>query len=51
MAKEPPFALVYADEAKQHLRAVEAKYHSLIRSESRDNCSSSPRWKPATGSL
>jgi mRNA-degrading endonuclease RelE of RelBE toxin-antitoxin system len=32
MAKKPPFALVYADEVKQHLRAIEAKYHSLIRS-------------------
>jgi hypothetical protein len=33
MAKKPPFALVYADEVKGHLRAIEAKYHSLIRSE------------------
>jgi hypothetical protein len=33
MAKKPPFALVYADEVKQHLRAVETKYHSLIQSE------------------
>ncbi len=33
MAKKPPFALVYADEVKLHLRAIETKYHSLIRSE------------------
>jgi hypothetical protein len=32
MAKKPAFALVYADEVKQHLRAIETKYHSLIRS-------------------
>src|SRR5438105_258838 len=33
MAKEPPFALVYAAAVKQHLQAIETKYHSLIRSE------------------
>jgi mRNA-degrading endonuclease RelE of RelBE toxin-antitoxin system len=33
MPKKPPFALVYAAEVKQHLRSIEAKYHSLIRSE------------------
>ena len=33
MAKRAPFALVYAEEVKQHLRAIAAKYHSLIRSE------------------
>jgi hypothetical protein len=33
MAKPAPFALVYADEVKQHLRAIEIKYHSLIQSE------------------
>ena len=33
MAKKPPFVLVYADEVKDHLRAIEAKYHSLIESE------------------
>jgi hypothetical protein len=33
MAKKPPFALVYADEVKGHLRAIETQYHSLIRSE------------------
>jgi hypothetical protein len=33
MAKKPPFALVYATEVKQHLRAIESKYHSLIQSE------------------
>jgi hypothetical protein len=33
MAKRIPFALVYADEVKGHLRAIESKYHSLIQSE------------------
>ena len=32
MAKRSPFALVYAEEVKQHLRAIETKYHSLIQS-------------------
>ncbi|MCI0463872.1 MAG: hypothetical protein L0Z62_43615 [Gemmataceae bacterium] len=32
MAKHPLFALVYADEVKQHLRAIETKYHCLIQS-------------------
>jgi hypothetical protein len=31
MAKKPPFALVYADAVKAHLRVIEAKYHSIIR--------------------
>lgn len=33
MAKTRPFALVYAPAVKQHLRVIETKYHSLIRSE------------------
>lgn len=33
MAKKPQFALMYAAEVKQHLRAIETKYHSLIRAE------------------
>jgi len=33
MGKQPPFGLVYADEVKRHLRAIETKYHSLIQSE------------------
>ena len=33
MAKQTPFALVYAAEVKQHLRAIETKYHSLIQAE------------------
>ncbi|HKI17766.1 MAG TPA: hypothetical protein VKA15_07790 [Isosphaeraceae bacterium] len=32
MAKKQPFALVYAGEVKLHLRAIEPKYHSVIRS-------------------
>jgi hypothetical protein len=33
MAKKVPFALRYADEVKEHLRAIESKHHSLIQSE------------------
>ena len=32
MAKKLPFALVYGDEVKQHLRAIETKHYSLIKS-------------------
>ncbi len=32
MARREPFTLVYADEVKPHLRAIEARYHSVIRS-------------------
>ena len=32
VAKKQPFTLVYADEIKEHLRAIEAKYHSVIQS-------------------
>lgn len=31
MAKKQPFALVYAEVVKDHLRAIEAKYHSTIQ--------------------
>jgi hypothetical protein len=33
MAKKSPYTLVYADEVKQHLRAIETKHHSLFQSE------------------
>ena len=33
MAKKQPFTLVYADEMKDHLRAIEPKYHSVIQAE------------------
>ena len=33
MVKRIPFALVYADVVKQHLRAIETKYHAVIRAE------------------
>ena len=32
MAKKPPFALIYDPEVTGHLAAIDAKYHSLIRS-------------------
>jgi hypothetical protein len=33
MAKKQPFTLVYSDEVKLHLRAIDTKYHSLIDAE------------------
>ena len=33
MAKKQPVTLVYADDVKDHLRAIEAKYHSVIQTE------------------
>src|SRR5437764_47945 len=32
MARKRPFGLSYDPATKEHLRAIEAKYHSLIRS-------------------
>ena len=32
MARKQAFSIVYDKEIKQHLRSIEAKYHSLIRS-------------------
>jgi hypothetical protein len=31
MAKKVPFTLLYGDAVKLHLRAIEAKYHSIIQ--------------------
>jgi len=31
MPRRQPYSLVYAPEVKQHLGAIESKYHSLIR--------------------
>jgi mRNA-degrading endonuclease RelE of RelBE toxin-antitoxin system len=33
MEREETFALIYAAEVKRHLRALDSKYHSLIRAE------------------
>lgn len=33
MVKKAPFTLLYADEVKDHLRAIETKYHSIIQTE------------------
>jgi hypothetical protein len=33
MAKQQPFAPLYAGEVKMHVRAIAPKYHSVIRSE------------------
>jgi hypothetical protein len=42
MAKQPPFALLYSAEVKQHLCVIEAKYHSLIRLETEAQLSFEP---------
>ncbi len=31
MARRRPFSLIFDPEVKQHLRAIDGKYHSLIR--------------------
>jgi len=31
MARQQPFSLIFDPEVKQHLCAIEAKYHSLLR--------------------
>ena len=31
MGKQPPYVLIYDPEVRRHLAAIEAKYHSLIR--------------------
>jgi mRNA-degrading endonuclease RelE of RelBE toxin-antitoxin system len=33
MARKSPFTIHYDQQTKKHLRAIEAKYHSLIRTE------------------
>ncbi len=45
MAKKQPYALVYADEVKRHLRAIEPKYHSVIRSEIEVQLLHEPDWE------
>src|SRR5205809_162294 len=36
MARKSPYFLTFDPEVRQHLRAIEAKYHSLIRSAIRE---------------
>ncbi|HUG94358.1 MAG TPA: hypothetical protein VML55_26240 [Planctomycetaceae bacterium] len=33
MARKRPFTLVYSEEVKEHLRAIEKRHHSPLRSE------------------
>ena len=42
MAKKQPFTLVYAEEIKRHLRPINAKYHSLISDEIKDQLTFEP---------
>jgi mRNA-degrading endonuclease RelE of RelBE toxin-antitoxin system len=35
-AKTAPFTIVYAADVKQHLRAIDPKHHSLIRSQTEE---------------
>lgn len=32
MVKNEPFTIIYAEEIREHLRAIEAKYHGMIQS-------------------
>jgi len=36
MARKHPFALIFDPKIKEHLRAIEAKYHALIRTTIRE---------------
>jgi hypothetical protein len=36
MARKPAFSLIFDPEVKRHLRAIEAKFHSMIRAEIHD---------------
>ena len=51
MVERQPFALVYADEVKEHLRAIETKYHSLIQSAVDAQLLHDPDVETQTGSL
>ena len=42
MARKQPFDLNYDPATKKHLRAIEAKYHSLIRAEIEDQLQFEP---------
>jgi len=42
MARKQPFDLNYDPASKKHLRAIEAKYHSLIRAEIEDQLQFEP---------
>jgi mRNA-degrading endonuclease RelE of RelBE toxin-antitoxin system len=44
MARKQPFSLVFDPETRQHLRAIERKYHSLIRTAIREQL----RFEPET---
>ena len=42
MARRQPFDISYDQATKKHLRAIEAKYHSLIRAEIEDQLQFEP---------
>jgi hypothetical protein len=42
MPKKRPFDLIYAKEVKGHLRAIEKKFHGLIRSSIEEHLSHEP---------
>jgi mRNA-degrading endonuclease RelE of RelBE toxin-antitoxin system len=44
MARRQPFSLIVDPEVKQHLRAIEAKFHALIR----DTIAEQLRFEPQT---
>src|SRR5690242_15655142 len=45
MARKRPFSLVFAPEVADHLRAIEAKHHSLIRTTIREQLLFEPEVK------
>jgi hypothetical protein len=42
MARQSPFSLTFDPEVRNHLRAIEAEYHSLIRATIREQLSFEP---------
>jgi mRNA-degrading endonuclease RelE of RelBE toxin-antitoxin system len=47
MGRKQPYALIYAPQAKRHLRAIEGKYHALIRAKIEEQLQFEPD-KPTT---
>jgi mRNA-degrading endonuclease RelE of RelBE toxin-antitoxin system len=47
MGRKQPYSLIFAAQVKQHLRAIEPKYHSLIRAKIEEQLQFEPD-KPTT---
>jgi mRNA-degrading endonuclease RelE of RelBE toxin-antitoxin system len=48
MAHKPAFSLIFDPEVKQHLRAIDAKYHSLIRETTQEQLEFEPETETRT---